>query len=220
MTFNPTPLDPKGDGSYIGPDGAGRSSTVTALVHGAALDGRTLVAFTGRAGAGKSTAAFHLVERHGWVRMRFAGPLKSMMAALGLSGAEIEGDRKEVPSDLLCGKTPRFAMQTIGTEWGRDLIGEDLWIRAWRKAFERTLPGSCVVVDDCRFPNEVEAIRSAGGIIVNVDRVGVGARSGMAGHASETHDLPFDLKIQNEGAIESFFTSIETTLRVGYSATS
>jgi hypothetical protein len=68
----------------------------------------------------------HLVNHRGFARVRFAGPLKAMMAALGCTNAEIDGDRKEVPCDLLGGKSPRWAMQTLGTEWGRKLIGDDL----------------------------------------------------------------------------------------------
>lgn len=147
---------------------------------------RTIVAFTGLAGAGKSTAAAHLVKSRGFERVRFAGPLKAMMKALGCTDAEIDGDRKEVPCDLLGGKTPRQAMQWLGTEWGRDLIDSNLWIRAWRAAVDRLPGGIPAVVDDCRFPNEAEAIRAAGGVIVRIERPGAGTASV---HASEQHQL-------------------------------
>lgn len=154
---------------------------------GAVARPRTIVAFTGLAGAGKSTAAMHLVKRRGWQRVRFAGPLKDMMAALGLTPAEIDGSAKEMPCDLLGGKTPRWAMQTIGTEWGRNLIADDLWIRAWQAAIARVPAGVPVVVDDCRFPNEAAAIVAAGGIIVRIERPGAGTASV---HESEQHALP------------------------------
>lgn len=63
--------------------------------------GRTVVAFTGLAGSGKSTAAQRLVECHGYERVRFAGPLKAMAAALGLTQNQIEGTEKETPCALL-----------------------------------------------------------------------------------------------------------------------
>lgn len=148
---------------------------------------RTIVAFTGLAGSGKSTAAAHLVRRHGYQRVRFAGPLKAMMMALGCTPAEIDGARKEMPCELLGGKTPRHAMQTLGTEWGRDLIASDLWIRAWQAAVAKVPAGVPIVVDDCRFPNEGEAVRAAGGVIVRIDRPGAGTASV---HASEQHVLP------------------------------
>lgn len=147
---------------------------------------RTIVAFTGLAGAGKSTAAAHLVEHHGFQRVRFAGPLKSMMAALGCTQEQIDGSEKETPCDLLGGKTPRHAMQTLGTEWGRDLITPDLWIRAWQAAVAKVPAGVPVVVDDLRFPNEVEAVRAAGGVIVRIDRPGAGTAST---HVSEQHTI-------------------------------
>src|SRR5690606_21287800 len=114
-----------------------------------------VVAFTGRAGSGKSTASRYLVERHGYQLVKFAGPLKAMMRALGLGDRHIEGDDKELPCALLSGKTPRHAMQTLGTEWGRNCIGENFWVDLWTyhaSQHER------VVVDDCRFANEARAI--------------------------------------------------------------
>src|SRR4051794_965130 len=62
---------------------------------------RTIIAFTGLAGSGKSTAAHHLVNRRGFQRVRFAGPLKAMMASLGLTHEQIEGAEKESPCALL-----------------------------------------------------------------------------------------------------------------------
>lgn len=138
-----------------------------------------VIGLTGMAGSGKSTVARHLVDRWGAQVKKFAGPLKDMMRALGLTEAEIEGDRKELPSDLLCGATPRHAMQTIGTEWGRVLIHPDLWVRAW----ERRVSGEGLfVADDCRFVNEAEAIRRLGGTVVRVWRTG----QVTGDHASET----------------------------------
>jgi hypothetical protein len=155
---------------------------------------RTIVAFTGLAGSGKSTAAHHLVNRRGFVRVRFAGPLKAMMAALGLTHEQIEGSEKETPCSLLGGKTPRYAMQTIGTEWGRDIIDSQLWINAWNAALANVPAGVPVVVDDCRFPNEAEAVTAAGGIIVRIERPGAGTASI---HSSEAHALPAARTLHN-----------------------
>lgn len=171
---------------------------------------RTIIAFTGLAGAGKSTAASHLVNHSVYTRVRFAGPLKAMMAALGLTAAEIDGDRKEEPCALLGGKTPRWAMQTIGTEWGRKLIDESLWVRAWRADVDRLPEGWPVVVDDCRFPNEAAAIQAAGGHIVRIERPGAGTASK---HESELHQLPAMLTIQNDKSEADLFRQIDSFLR-------
>lgn len=155
-----------------------------------------VVAFTGKAGAGKSTAANYLVRKHGYTRVRFAGPLKAMMRAIGLSDAEIEGDLKETPCALLQGKTPRHAMQTLGSEWGRDSIGPDFWIGLWRAEAERVLAaGGRIVVDDCRFPNEAAAVRALGGRVI-----AVAGRGGIGGkHASEAGCGPPDAFLWNAG---------------------
>lgn len=168
---------------------------------------RRIVAFTGLAGSGKSTAAKHLIQNHGWKLTRFAGPLKAMMTALGLTYEEIEGSRKELPCELLGGKTPRWAMQSIGTEWGRNLIDPDLWIRAWRAALP--VRGN-VVVDDCRFPNEAAAVRAAGGIIIRVARDG--AVSSAAGHSSEGQEIEADFTIRNDRRMSEFLADVEYIL--------
>ncbi len=170
---------------------------------------RTIIAFTGLAGSGKSTAAAHLVEHRGFRRIRFAGPLKAMMAALGLTQNQIEGTEKEVPCDLLGGKTPRYAMQTIGTEWGRDLIVSDLWIRAWQSALANVPAGVSVVVDDCRFPNEAEAVKAAGGVVIRVERPGSGTASV---HSSEQHELPAAATIFNTGSPSDLFNTIDVLI--------
>lgn len=169
-----------------------------------------LIAFTGLAGAGKSTAADALVEE-GWVRVKFADPLKNMMRAFyrscGLEDsayieARIEGTMKEEPDPFLKGRTPRHAMQTLGTEWGRDCVHQNLWVEAWSQKvmnmFDRDLD---VVVDDCRFPNEAAAVRSLGGRIVEVTGRGKGLGKK---HQSEHGIGEPDMKITNAGAIEQF----------------
>jgi hypothetical protein len=168
---------------------------------------RRIIAFTGPIGAGKSTAARHLVEAHGFARVRFAGPLKAMLAALGLTPDEIEGRRKECPSGLLCGKTPRWAMQTLGTEWGRDLIGPDLWVRAWKAA----LPAGDVTVDDCRFPNENVAIDAEGGIVVRIERR---VAAVAAAHVSESNQrlLPASYTIINDGTVHDLHRRLDAMI--------
>lgn len=169
-----------------------------------------VVAFTGVAGSGKSTAASYLIEKHGYFRVRFAGPLKAAMAAMGFSEAEIEGELKETPNDALGGKTPRYAMQTLGTEWGRNCIIDDFWIRLWRRDVDAVLAsGGRVVVDDCRFPNEAQAIRKLGGDIFKIE-----GRGGIAGgHVSERGCGDEDLVLANDNTAEELFRKVEEALR-------
>lgn len=169
-----------------------------------------VVAFTGVAGSGKTTATRYLVERHGYTLVKFAGPLKDMMRVVGLTEEEIEGDLKEKPCSLLSGKSPRHAMQTLGTQWGRDCIGTDFWVRLWReRAVDVMAQAGRVVTDDCRFPNEAGAIRKLGGDIFRL----IG-RGGIAGnHESERGCGDEDLTIANVFNEEGLFSKIEEALR-------
>lgn len=136
-----------------------------------------IVGFCGRKGSGKDTAS-EVFERHGAVHIKFAGALKSMLVTLLLfQGVEedvvfrmIEGDLKEIPSDYLGGRSPRYAMQTIGTEWARDLMAPDLWVQVFKAAASKF---PLVVCSDVRFPNEVKAINDLGGQVYRVERLGV-----------------------------------------------
>ncbi|NGO63988.1 deoxynucleotide monophosphate kinase [Rhizobium daejeonense] len=169
-----------------------------------------IVAFTGQAGSGKSTATKYLAEKHGYTLVKFAGPLKDMLRAVGMAEDEIEGSYKETSFAYLCGKTPRHAMQTLGTEWGRKCMGEDFWINLWRRRVEQVFAeAGRVVVDDCRFPNEAQAIRRLGGDIYRL----VG-RGGIAGHhESESGCGDEDLVIANDNTPETLFGKIEDALR-------
>lgn len=157
-----------------------------------------LVALCGRAGSGKSTAAEYLTSAHGFTLVKFASPLKDMLRAIGLTERHIEGDLKESPCDLLQGKTPRLAMQTLGTEWGRNLIGAHLWVSAWRSRVESLLTqGENVVVDDCRFLNEAAVVRALGGVVVMLE----GRAVDVGLHSSETFEFEPDFRIENTGSL-------------------
>ena len=172
-----------------------------------------VIALTGPAGSGKSTAARHLVNAHGYALVKFAGPLKSMMRMVGLSDREIEGDLKEEPSAVLCGRTPRYAMQTLGTEWGRDIIGPDFWANVWFEVAAEVLDqGGRVVCDDCRFDNEAEAVRKLGGLVLSLH-----GRGGIEGdHASEAGGVKADFSICNDNKWDAGLTSQLDALLCGY----
>lgn len=139
-----------------------------------------VIGLVGLKQAGKSTTADYLVRRHGFERGKFAAALKAMLRVLLLyrgAGDEIvermiEGDLKEVSTPLLNWKTPREAMQTLGTEWGRDCVHPDLWVDTETERVGRSLTRG-VVFEDVRFPNEVAAIRRMGGRIWQIDRPGL-----------------------------------------------
>lgn len=181
-----------------------------------------LIGLAGYKGSGKSTAAKYLREEKGFRVVPMASVLKDMLATFGLSERQIHGDLKEEPDPgILCGKSPRWAMQTLGTEWGRELIGDDVWIRAWWAKVEREAaycdsvsprPGMLkACCDDVRFANEAEFIRSKGGIIAMIERPGHEGGE----HASE--QLPFqpDHLIRNDGPVRDLHNYLDILVGLG-----
>jgi hypothetical protein len=159
-----------------------------------------IIALTGYMGSGKSTAAAHLRDAHGYEVVPFAAPLKNMLRALGVPEESLTGADKEVPLDLLGGRTARHAMQTLGTEWGRNLISPDLWISVWRKAIEGH---EKVAVDDMRFLNEAQAVRDLGGLIVRIKHP---RDTDISLHDSERF-VPLlipDTVLRNTGSLDDF----------------
>lgn len=206
----PNEPHPSGDAPLVAP-GTGRKSAYEMWRAGPpANDNHGLpkvVALTGLAGSGKSTLADYLIERHGYVRVKFAGPLKSMLRAMGLSDAHIEGDLKEVPTPLLQGRTPRYAMQTLGTEWGRSM-SPDLWTGLWQATANDVLDnGGRVVTDDVRFDNEAEVVRAVGGVVIQLQ-----GRGGIAGgHASES-GVDADVVLRNVGSVGDMYARADEVL--------
>jgi hypothetical protein len=80
-----------------------------------------LIGLHGKAHAGKDTVGQMLVG-YGLDRVAFADPIKRMLIeGLGLTAEHFDSPLKEEPIPWL-GKSPRQLMQTLGTEWGRDLV--------------------------------------------------------------------------------------------------
>lgn len=131
-------------------------------------------------GSGKDTVGKHLVRVHGFKQTAFAKPLKQSLAVLmGWPEKDLEGttvksrEWRESPdpywsSQLGRNITPRHAMQQFGTEIIRRNVHNDFWVMRTQKLMEQS-PGDWVITD-VRFPNEVNMIRSMGGVIVRVHR--------------------------------------------------
>jgi hypothetical protein len=174
-----------------------------------------LIGVSGLKGSGKTTLANYLVQNYGCTRVPFAAPIKDMLAALGLTDEQLNGSEKEIKIDLLCGNSPRFAMQTLGTEWGRMMIGEKIWINAWRKKVETFWLGRSdqpVVCDDVRFPNEVALIKAMGGRVIRVSR----PECKTSDHPSEAliETLDVDYAIANTGTLFDLRKKLEGAVNV------
>jgi hypothetical protein len=170
----------------------------------------SLIALTGPKESGKSTIARYLHDTFGYARIRFADPLKDMLRALGLTDYELEGEGKKLPCELLGGHTPRHAMQTLGTEWGRDLISREFWSETWARRADQA-PSEYVVAEDLRFPNEEFRVRLMGGVIWRVERPGYG---GTDQHISETemNHVKWDRLYTNDGTTEDLLWKVRREL--------
>lgn len=163
-----------------------------------------LIGLAGTKGSGKDTAAAALA---GFENVKMAGALKLMLRALlAYQGVDqetidrmIDGDLKEVPTAFLGGRSPRYAMVTLGTEWGRDLMASDLWIGI---AERRIGLFDHVVVSDVRFPNEVAMVKRLGGEVFRVERTGSGAADP---HPSESQIATLNV----DGVLANIFSSAE-----------
>ena len=154
-------------------------------------------------GSGKSEVA-KILMRLGYKRIRFSTPLKNMLRAIGLTAEHIEGNLKEKPCDLLSGFTPRYCMQTLGANWARETIDPDFWLNLWLveiKKLELVYKFPSVVSEDCRFPNEANAIKSMGGEIWEIKR----EKYEYEGHSTEMAmiDIVPDKIILNNGTIQT-----------------
>ena len=179
-----------------------------------------LIALCGLAGSGKSTAADYLVSRHHFRRIRFASPIKRMIRCMlveaGAGPVEamemVDGNLKEVPSDLVGGKSPRFLMQSLGTEWGRQLVAQDIWRKILLKKISRCLSdGISVVVDDLRYENEAAALKQFGFSIISVKRDRI---TPIESHSSEEQVICFDRILMNNDSVAKLHDDLETFLSI------
>lgn len=181
-----------------------------------------IIGITGKAGSGKTTAANWFLRNHTQVvKLSFARPLKYMVSALlkdvlPKNAAHTPAEYltnpvlKETALPELAGQTPRYLMQTIGTEWGRQTIHPDFWVNIAVVKMERILASGfksgknhtlLCIFDDVRFANEAEMIRAYGGVVVRIERPGAEKPATVASHASEDMDFPADVTFVNDGAV-------------------
>lgn len=145
-----------------------------------------IIGLTGKKRSGKSTISEFLVSK-GFHEVSFAYPLKEIIGRelFGLNDDQLYGPeeaREAVIPDW--GYSPRQILQLVGTECFRKVIRDDFWVvLGRRRLMELANKGKDVVISDCRFPNEMEAIKSIGGITVRVIREG---QISIDTHPSET----------------------------------
>ncbi|MFI8430974.1 deoxynucleotide monophosphate kinase [Pseudomonas sp. NPDC078863] len=171
-----------------------------------------LLGLTGRARSGKTTAAEHLARTYLLEQYAFADPLRDgLMAIFNLDPTDFEGDRKEQPLGWLdC--SPRQLMQSMGTEWARNTVHPDVWVKLAEQNLDymSNALGAVLgfVVSDVRFENEADLIRRRGGTVIHILRpnaLAVNPHISEAGIAAN----PADLTLPNYGTVEGFLRSLD-----------
>ena len=140
-----------------------------------------IVGVAGFIGSGKDTIADYLITFKGFRRMSYAEPLKDAVASIfGWDRELLEGttkysrewrdtvdtwwaERLQIPH-----LTPRWVLQQWGTEVGRRAFHDDIWIASIENRLRNIKDN--IVISDCRFPNELNSIKRAGGITIRVTR--------------------------------------------------
>lgn len=209
-----------------------------------------IIGVCGLIGAGKDTIADYLVNIHQFRRESFANTLKDAVASVfGWDRELLEGrtrqsrewreqvdawwaDRLGMPA-----LTPRWVLQYWGTEVVRKAFHDDTWIASLENKLRKTTDD--VVISDCRFPNEIAAIKRAGGLVIRVHRgpdpewyrfaelVNRGPERNIEWswaktqlekfsiHASETAwvGTKFDAVIENNSSMDHLFVQVNNLVR-------
>jgi len=172
-----------------------------------------IIGVTGKARSGKDTVAEmikkHLGNNNPTAIKSFATPMKRFGdICFGWNDAIIE---KEVV-DARFGFSPREFYQKMGTEFMRDMMGEDTWVKIMKSRIDN-LPKhiTYVIIPDVRFDNEAQFIRDNGGTLIEVIRED---GDSVRGHVSENgvkRDLVHHL-LENNGSLEELNTKIKKTI--------
>ena len=194
---------------------------------------RPLIGLGGRLRSGKDEVADRLVAEHGYVKIGMSDALHEAMLAIdpiiqfGVPSAFGWGEPEiRRYSDLIrrrgyveAKKEPevRRLLQQLGTEVGRNMVGENVWVNIMaRKIDDHRGAGHPVVVTGIRFPNEVEMIRELGGQAVWIHRPGIEApTSDTAAHASENSVGPddFAVTLDNDSTLEALRLRVDELAR-------
>lgn len=207
-----------------------------------------IIGICGFIGSGKDTVADYLVNFHGFKRESFANSLKDAVSQIfGWDRELLEGRTKasrewrETKDEwwskrLKMDITPRWVLQYWGTEVVRKGFHDDMWVASLENRLLNTKDD--IVITDCRFPNEIKAIKAVGGHVIRTKRgpepawydhaknynkgikrigwaLGKDELDKAGVHASEYSWVgsKFDIVLNNDGTIDDLYTQVREFLK-------
>lgn len=187
---------------------------------------KPLIGICGPAGSGKDTLAQGIAAMDVYVVYHFADPIKNAINAMFGFGPVHWEDRewKEAPIPWLgevwdtdsgtpgepSRVSPRYLAQTLGTEWGRETVDANIWLKIAQHKFSKVsgnatmtggrIVGMGMIIPDVRFDNEAQWIKNAGGLLLQIERPSMEEISENS-HASEAGIDPalIDAVVVNDG---------------------
>ncbi|VVC05802.1 Uncharacterised protein [uncultured archaeon] len=140
-----------------------------------------IIGLMGWTGSGKDTVSDYLVQKYGFKKLGFADSLKEAISSVFdwpldmLQGSTKESRVWREKIDPWWAKrlgisnlTPRYILQKWGTDVCRRYFNDDIWIASLERKLRISVQN--IVIDDCRFSNEVAMIRQNKGILWRITR--------------------------------------------------
>jgi hypothetical protein len=167
-----------------------------------------IIGLAGNARSGKNTVADFLGKQYH--QKAFADAIRDALIKLNprvtqiLTVADVVEEHGWDDAKVLFPEIRRL-LQVMGTEVGRHIIHQDVWLDITLRG---VLSTDDVVITDVRFRNEALAIKKLGGQVWKVERDGV---EPLNDHASEhaLKDWTFDRIIENNSTIEQLQKTVQ-----------
>ncbi len=202
-----------------------------------------IISITGNMGVGKDTMADYMVEKYGFIKISMADPFKRIAKEIyefsddQLWGPSESRNRPDERYPRANGTylTPRIVTQLLGNELSR-LAYPETWIVYMKRvvaniqagyfysvqqgAYEvsgKTSNYKGIVINSCRFKNEIEWIKNMGGIAIRLTRPALSIEgfltTGLQNHITETEQLSipddfFDYVLEVPEGIDAFYMVI------------
>ena len=142
------------------------------------------IAFAGKTRAGKTTSANYLLRAYRFTKISFAGKL-------------IEFAHEFFPDRFEKGEKPLELIQDLREKLLE--IDPDVWIKYVSRKIGTLPKDADIVIDDLHFPNEYEAVKSLGFLVVRLD---------------PTDELPYDVLLENDGNVEDLYHKLDALMKL------